>query len=172
MQQKELLKRLSEIRKKEITLLKEITYDLNKEKIAEKKVYKEIEAFTFIDFARIVIGCSLFTLISFIDTDVWNSLPLESMGMIVFLHIFLCICTLIALNYEYRSNVSYDPWFIRMLLKQFFYTYVSVFMTMAVIMLLVHRMTYDLTLFEITKNVIAAQSAGMLGAVAFSLLHK
>lgn len=172
MKQDKIKQTLEEIHKDEVKLLTRIHLDIHKEKFIEKEVYREVEHFAFDDFARIVIGCSVFTLLPLMDMDVWNAVDTFSLKGMIYVHIFFCICIIFALNYEYRSSLRFDFWFIKMLLKQFFYTYVSVFMVMSIILILMNRMSYDFTIYNVARNILCAESGGLFAATAFSFLKK
>ena len=172
MSKEQLIHEIEDIKEKEEELIHKIDTDLNKEEIKKRKTYFEVMHLSFNDFAQIVIGCCVFGLPAFINTSFWDYLPLIDTSLLFYIHVFFAGCVLLALNYEFRDTVTMNIWFIRMLLKRFFYTYVSVFMVVGLLLILVTKIHYDLTILEVVRNSLAAQSVGMFGAVTFSFLKK
>ena len=168
----ELFLELKEIREKEDKLLNKLSYDLNKDKLEEKKLFYEVEHFSFNDFAQIVIGCCVFGLPTFVNTSFWDYLPLISTDLLFYIHCFFIFCVLLALNYEFRNNIIFNKWFLKMLLKRFFFTYFSVFMVVFFILILVNKINYTLLNIDIFRNIMISQSVGLFGAVTFSFLKK
>ncbi len=163
---------LDEIREKEEKLLRQISKDINKDKIQQQKTFKEVEHFSFNDFSQILIGCCVFGLPTFINTSFWDYIPHMKTNLLFYIHAFFILAVVLALNYEFRDSISADPWFLRKLVMRFFFTYFSVFMIIVLLLILVNKMTYSLTNIEILRNYLAAQSVGMFGAVTFSFLKK
>jgi len=177
--EKEILEELKAIHTEEHTieerekeLLKKVDYELKRPEIERKKLYYEIAHFSYGDFSQIVIGCAVFSLTAFINTSFWDYLPRMQTGLLVGIHLFFIMCILLALNFEYRTNINRDFWFFKMLVKQLFYVYFSVFMVIILLLILVAKLTYDLTVIEVLRNFLAAQSVGMFGAVTFSFLKR
>jgi hypothetical protein len=167
-----IMSELEDIKLKEIELLKKISYDINKENIKKKKLYRQVEHFSFNDFAQIMIGCCVFGLPAFINTSFWEYIPKIRTDLLIWIHLFFILCVLLALNYEFRENFSLNSWFFKMLLKRFFFTYFSVFMIILLLLGLVNKMTYSLENILVFRNFIAAQSVGIFGAITFSFLKK
>jgi uncharacterized membrane protein len=160
---------IKKIHKKEGLLLNK----LNKSRSsAQQKICRQVMHFTFDDFAQAVIGCCVFSLAPFLDTDPWNFLPSIKTGLLVGAHLFFMACVFIALNYEFRNNLKLNIWFLKLLIKRFFYTYFSVMMVVSLILLLVNRMGYSLTNLEVFRNFLMVQSVGLFGATTYSFLKK
>ena len=177
--QEEILQELQNIRKdekdikrREQQVLRKLDIDLHKDKFKQRKLFYEVSHFRYGDFSQIVIGCSVFSLPAFINTSFWDYLPEVHTYLLVGIHLFFALCVLLALNFEYRDDINLQPWFGIMLLKRFFYTYFSVMMVVILLLVLVNKLTYSVTLLEVFRNFIAAQSVGLFGAVTFSFLKK
>lgn len=169
---KQIIRELEAIEEKENELIHKVEADINKDKTKKIKIFYNVARFSFNDFAQIVIGCCVFSLAALLDTDIWNVLPYISVNILFWVHLFFAFCVIISLNYEFRDDLKWNKWFYKMLFKQFFYTYFSVFMTMILIMILVNRLEYNMSMLEISKNFLTAQSIGMFGAVTFSFLKR
>jgi len=177
--EEDLVEEIEEIKEKEEKLLKKVTYEINKDKIKSRKIFFEVEHFSFNDFSQILIGCCVFGLPAFINTSFWDYLGKNPVGeyivgtqLLFLIHMFFILCVILALNYEFRDNFAPNPWFFKMLMKRFFFTYFSVFMVIILLLSLVNKMNYGLVNLEIFRNFLAAQSVGMFGAVTFSFLKK
>ncbi|MFT4297790.1 MAG: hypothetical protein ACMXX5_01220 [Candidatus Woesearchaeota archaeon] len=168
----EILCELEEIKEKESELLKKINYDIRKDEIKKKKIFRDVERFSFNDFAQIMIGCCVFGLPAFINTSFWEYLPAVRTDLLFYIHLFFILCVLLALNYEFRDNFNVDLWFFKMLMKRFFYTYFSVLMIILLLLGLVNKMSYSLPNILILRHFLAAQSVGVFGAITFSFLKK
>lgn len=168
----ELKQELREIKKKEEQLIKKLDTELDKEEIKKRKNYFEVMHLKFSDFAQIVIGCCVFGLPAFINTSFWDYLPGMDTALLFYIHLFFIGCVILALNYEFRETFSLNKWFLKMLFKRFFYTYFSVFMVVTLLLVLVNKINYDLTVLLVFRHFLAAQSVGMFGAVTFSFLKK
>lgn len=168
----ELILELEDIRVKEDMLIRKVDEELNKDKIIKRKNYLEIMHLSFGDFTQIVIGCCVFGLPAFINTSFWDYIPLIDTLLLFYIHIFFLFCVFLALNYEFRDNFNLDAWFIKFLLKRFFYTYFSVMMVIVLLLILVMKIKYSLVNLEVMRNFLAAQSVGLFGAVTFSFLKK
>lgn len=170
--EEELIEEIDEIKEKETKLLKKVELDINKDKIARRKMFYEVQHFSFNDFSQILIGCCVFGLPAFINTSFWDYIPFLETNLLFYIHAFFCLCVILALNYEFRDNVSTDSWFAKMLLKRFFFTYFSVFMIISLLLVLVGKMDYALTNYDVLRHFLASQSVGLFGAVTFSFLKK
>jgi hypothetical protein len=168
----ELTLELEDIRKKEDELLNKINREFDRAKLEKRKTYFEVMHLSFNDFSQIVIGCCVFGLPAFINTSFWDYLPEVDTLLLVYIHFFFLSCVIVALNYEFRDNFSFNSWFFKMLLKRFFYTYFSVLMVILFLLVLVNKVNYSLTNLEVFRNYLAAQSVGVFGAVTFSFLKK
>jgi len=169
----EIVDELELIEKKEEELLDKVNWEIKKSSIEKRKRYKEVEHFTFKDFAQILIGCCVFGLPAFINTSFWDYLPNVGTHLLFYIHSFFMVCVILALNYEFREIFNLkQAWFIKMLFKRFFYTYFSVFIVVVILLILVTKMGYTLTNFDIFRNYLAAQSVGMFGAVTFTFLKR
>ncbi|MCB9358772.1 hypothetical protein H6503_02480 [Candidatus Woesearchaeota archaeon] len=160
------------IKKKEDVLLRKVDLDIHKDSIKKKMIFKKVEKFSFNDFAQITIGVCVFGLPAFINTSFWDYLPSINTDLLIYIHLFFVMCVILALNYEFRDDFTINRWFFQMLLKRFFFTYVSVLMIVMLLLVLVNKMSYDLTNLIVFRNFLAAQSVGMFGAVTFSFLKK
>lgn len=137
-----------------------------------RRAYFEVMHFTFNDFAQVTIGSCVFSFAPFLDTDPWNYLPNISTTFLFAIHLFFICCVFIALNYEFRNNFKPDWWFLRLLVKRFFYIYFSVTIVMSLILVLMNRITYESTNIEALRNFMIIQTAGLFGATTYSFLKK
>jgi hypothetical protein len=169
---RQIILELENIKHNETELLKKVNYELKKDHLKKKKVFRQVEHFSFNDFAQIMIGCCVFGLPAFINVSFWDYLPLLRSSFLVMIHLFFILCVILALNYEFREGLNFDFWFIKMLMKRFFFTYFSVFMVIILLLTLVNKLNYDLTNLMVFRHFIAAQSVGMFGAITFTFLKK
>lgn len=170
--EKILVKELDKVKEKEQLLINKINQDLNKEKILSRKAYLEVMHFTFNDFAQATIGSCVFSFAPFLDSDPWAYLPNISTKFLFSIHIFFLICVFIALNYKFRDNFKLDMWFLRLLAKRLFYIYFSVMIVMCLILVMINRLTYQMTTLEAFRNLLTIQTVGLFGATVFSFLKK
>ena len=169
----EIIEELHEIEKKEEELLDKVNWEIRKSRIEKNKRYREVEHFSFKDFVQIMIGCCVFGLPAFINTSFWDYLPNLSTHMLSYIHCFFMVCVILALNYEFREIFTLKKgWFVKMLLKRFFFTYFSVFMIITILLILVVKMGYSITNLDVLRHFLAAQSVGMFGAVTFTFLKR
>ncbi len=167
-----LLKELSEVKVLEHILIKKVDKSINKEEAKSRKAYFEVMHFSFNDFAQAIIGACVFSFAPFLDTDPWNYIPLINTMFLFSIHIFFMLCIIIALNYEFRDKFNLNWWFIKLLLKRFFYIYFSVAMVMCLVLVLIARLDYLITAETAFRNFLAIQTVGLFGAVTFSFLKK
>lgn len=165
-------KGLEDVKREEGLILTKFNRYLDKEKIISRKAYLEVMHFTFNDFAQAIIGSCVFSFAPFLDTDPWGYLPIINTKFLFSIHLFFVFCVFIALNYEFRNNFKLDFWFLKLLLKRLFYIYFSVLMVMCLIVIMINRINYQTSLLDVSRNLLAIQSVGLLGAVTFSFLKK
>ena len=163
---------INNVKEEENTVLQKLNRYLNKEERMSKKAYFEVMHFTFNDFAQAIIGASIFSFAPFLDTDPWNYLKSIDTTFLFGLPLFFIFCVFIALNYEFRDNFKPNFWFMRLLVKRLFYIYFSVMMVMCLVLIMINRINYDSTLLDATRNILAIQTVGLMGAVTFSFLKK
>ncbi|MBN2567369.1 hypothetical protein JXB02_04780 [Candidatus Woesearchaeota archaeon] len=132
----------------------------------------EVKRFTFADFAQGVIGAGVFGLPAFINTSFWDYLPLVSTGQMLVLHLFFLFCVVTALNFKYRSTFSFNPKFLAALAKRFSYIYLSVFVTVILLLIILNKMTADISTLLLIRYFLAGQSVGIVGATTFSFFTK
>ena len=148
-------------------------FESKKTKLDNIKLKREIKHFHFMDFAQIVIGVGAFGLPAIINTSFWDYIPNVDLSDMIFIHLFFLFCVIIATNYQFRKDLPFgDNWFMIMLTKRIFYTYVSVFMAITALMVLVGELNMQMTMYEYLLNTIAAQNVGLVGAVTFSFFKK
>ena len=155
----------------EVKLIEEI--EKKKKAIVKQKLKKEIKHFHFKDFSQIVIGVSVFGLPALINTSFWDYLPRVSLEFLLYVHIFFIFSAVIATNYQFRDNFDLkDKWFMTMFIKRVFYIYISVMITMTILVVLVNKVSFDMKMYDFLKNFLAAQSVGIVGAVTFTFFKK
>jgi hypothetical protein len=163
---------IEDIKKKERIIIKELDQELNKGKVAEQERKFSVKHFTFADFCQSAIGVGVFGLQTIVNPDIWSFISDLDIKAIILLHIFFIICFFVALNYEFRKDFSFDIVFLRNLLKRVFFIYISVLITVAIILIVVEKLSLSMQNYDVLKNVIIAQSAGLVGAITFSFLRK
>lgn len=161
-----------EIRVQEKEILKGVRKELRKEEEEEKKRVVFVKHFTFSDFAQAAIGVGVFGLNVMINPDIWEFISHLSLSAVLIIHIFLFICFVMALNYEFRSNWSFDLVFIRNLLKRVFFVYMSVVIVIVTLLLLSKKLDLGLQNYYIIKNFLVGQSVGLMGAITFQFFKK
>jgi len=169
---KDIRKEEQAIKERERELLDRVEFDIHKSELGRKKMFHEIAHFRYSDFSQMIIGCSVFSLPAFINTSFWEYIPLIETNLLIYIHLFLMICVMLAINFEFRDNINTDFWFARMLVKRFFYTYVTVGMVVGLLMILVGKAHYSFVTLDVIRNFLSAQSVGLFGAVTFTFLKK
>ncbi|HDP74250.1 MAG TPA: hypothetical protein ENN46_04860 [Candidatus Woesearchaeota archaeon] len=171
--EKQILSQLNRIEHGEKLLLKKINKTVDKGKVDDpRQAYFSIVHLSFNDFAQAVIGCCVFGLPAFINLSFWDYVDLMATNSIFFVHIFFSLCVMIALNYEFRNNFSFDKWFSRMLAKRFLYNYFSVMIIVVIILISLNKVNLAMTNLEVFRHFLIAQSVGLFGAVTFSFLKR
>lgn len=168
----DLKKELEEIKQKEKIIIRELDKELHKEKIVEKKRRILVKHFTFSDFCQSAIGVGVFGLSTIINPDIWGFIQQLDLNVIFWVHLFFVICFFIALNYEFRSDFSFDIHFVRNLMKRVFFTYVSVIITVTLLLVLVKKIRMDMSNYDFLKSFLTGQSVGLMGAVTFAFFKK
>lgn len=167
-----LKKELEEIKQKEKVIIKELDKELNKDKTVEKERRILVKHFTFSDFCQSAIGVGVFGLSTIMNPDIWGFIEKLDLSLIFWVHLFFIVCFVIALNYEFRADFSLDTFFIRNLLKRVFFMYISVAITVTLLLVLVKKITMDISNSDFLENFLIGQSVGLMGAVTFAFFKK
>jgi uncharacterized membrane protein len=164
-------KEVSKKIKEEERLFEEI--QKRKEAHTRINVRKHIKHFRFKDFAQITIGAGLFGLPAVLTPDLWTFIIDVKLLNLFILHVFFFMCTVIALNYEYRDDIKFDDKiYVMNLGKRIFFTWVTVMMGSIFMLALLGMMNFDFTVEHVLKNFFAVQSIGLIGGVTFSFFKK
>lgn len=148
-------------------------FERRKAQLDNLKLKREIKHFQFLDFAQIVIGVGVFGLPAIINTSFWDYLPNIQLTDMLMVHIFFLLCAVIAINYQFRQDLPFgDGWFVHMLTKRIFYTYVSVFIAVIFMMTLVGKLYMSMSMHDFLLHTLATQNVGLVGAVTFTFFKK
>ncbi|MGM5485464.1 MAG: hypothetical protein ACQEP1_06360 [Nanobdellota archaeon] len=145
-----------------------------KKRIASKiKLKRQVKHFKFSDFAQAVIGVGVFGLPALINTSFWNYIPKVNLEFLFYIHLFFVFCAVIGKNYQFRSDLPLDDkWFMTLFGKHVVYMYTSVLIVIFFMLVLLNRVSLDMTMYDFLKNFLAAQSVGVIGAVTFTFFKK
>ena len=167
-----LIEKISRIEKEEEEILQQLTKSQREEEHKKQQILQGIKHFTFNEYAQIVIGTCVFGIPAIFSPDMWDILPRVNVMFLFYIHLFFLACVFLALNYEFRDDFNLNASFLKLLAKRFYYVYFSVAMVVVLLLTLLDKLAYHLTMLEITKNFISTQSVGLFGAVTFSFLKQ
>lgn len=157
--------------KKEERLIEE--FERRRNIISKIKLKKKIKHFHFRDFAQTIIGAGVFSLPALINTSFWDYLPNITLDMLFAIHVFLVLCSVLAVNYQFRDDFPFkDHVYMINFIKRVFFIYVSVMIGGCFMLLVVNKISFDMLMYDVLKNFLAAQSVGLMGAVTFSFFKK
>lgn len=139
-----------------------------------KDVTRKIREFHFSDFARTVVGTTMFSAPVLVYTrdffDLINSLPDTWTYKLFIAHIFFVFCVFITLNYSYRSTFILKKEYLLQLGHRLLLIYMTVLGTILLLLWAFNIITEDITTLRLIRYVISAASLGIVGAVTFSFL--
>lgn len=149
--------------------------DLEKKKHKKQKIElkRRIKHFRFTDFAQAVVGVGVFAMPAILDSSFWEFIDSMSLRLVIYVHLFFLFCAIIALNYQFRDDFSLkDHFFLIMFIKRVFYVYMSVVIVISMILSIIGKAGFSMTIYSVLRYFFAAQTAGLLGAVTFSFFKK
>ena len=160
---------LLELERREDQVLK-----LLKKKPTEKQAIQKLRNFHFADFARTVVGTTMFSAPVLVYTkdffDLINSLPESWTAKLIGVHLFFVFCVFITLNYSYRSDFSWDSKYLLQLGHRMMLVYLTSFGTILLLLWAFNIITAEITTLQLIRYVISAASLGLVGSVTFSFL--
>ncbi len=158
-----------EVERKELDILK-----LLERRSKKKDVIRIIREFHFSDFARTVVGTTMFSAPVLVYTrdffDLINSLPDNWTPKLFLVHFFFVFCVFITLNYSYRSTFSLEKEYLKQLAHRLLLIYMTVIGTILLLLWAFNIINDDITTLRLIRYVVSAASLGIVGAVTFSFL--
>jgi len=167
---------LAEVRDVEEKILDRLEKDEKIERKILKKVEKKkthenkVKKFDFADFGQIVVGAIVFGVPTLFTPDFWvflNNIPTYKVLM---LHLFFLLCVVITINYAFRKSFSFNKKFLKQLSKRLFYIYITVMLTIVILLWGFQKISPDMLTLDFLRYVIATHSVGMVGAVTFDFI--
>ena len=165
-----LRRELLEVERKEAQIIGILEHDRRH----KKNTLRTLREFHFADFARTVVGTTMFSAPVLVYTrdffDLINSLPDTWTYKLFIAHLFFVFCVFITLNYSYRSTFTLDKEYLKQLAHRLLLIYMTVVGTIILLLWAFNIITEDISTLRLIRYVISAASLGIVGAVTFSFL--